>query len=135
MILVDTGPLVAIIDRGEADHQACLEALSSLAAPMLTTWPAFTEAIYLLGAAGGRLAQDALWKLVQRGDLRIVELDRHGRERSRELMKKYRDRPMDLADATLVAAAEAIDTSRIFTLDSDFHVYRLKDKKSFEVIP
>ncbi|HSR53077.1 MAG TPA: PIN domain-containing protein [Acidobacteriota bacterium] len=135
MILVDAGPLVAIIDRGEADHQACLEALSSLAAPMLTTWPAFTEAVYLLGAAGGWPAQDALWKLVQRGDLRIIELDRHGRQRSRELMRKYRDRPMDLADATLVAAAEAIDTSRIFTLDSDFHVYRLKDKKSFEVIP
>src|SRR5229473_1268025 len=65
MILTDAGPLIAILDRGEEHHQACVECLAELAGPMLTTWPAFTEAMYLLGEAGGWLAQDTLWALVE----------------------------------------------------------------------
>ena len=53
MMLTDAGPLVAILDRGEQHHQACVECLAQLTGPMLTTWPAFTEAMYLLGEAGG----------------------------------------------------------------------------------
>ena len=60
MILVDAGPLIALIDRGEPDHERCVETLSKLTAPMVTTWPAFTEAMYLLGSAGGWKAQEAL---------------------------------------------------------------------------
>ncbi len=135
MILVDAGPLVAIIDRGEPDHQACAQALSSLTGPMVTTWPALTEAVYLLGSAGGWSAQDALWKLLERGDLQLVDLDGPMRKRSRSLMAKYQDLPMDLADATLVAAAEALNVKRVFTLDSDFRVYRFRNRQAFEVIP
>ncbi|HSR69376.1 MAG TPA: PIN domain-containing protein [Acidobacteriota bacterium] len=135
MILVDAGPLVAIIDRGEPDHNACAKALSSLSAPMLTTWPALTEAIYLLGAAGGWPAQEAVWKLLDRGDLQLIDLDDAMRERARALMAKYQDLPMDPADATLVSAAEVLNVTRVFTLDSDFHVYRLKGNRSFQVIP
>ena len=135
MILVDAGPLIALIDRGEQDHERCVETLASLTAPMVTTWPAFTEAMYLLGSAGGWTAQETLWKLVDRGDLQLVPLDDAVRDRTQALMAKYRDLPMDLADATLVAAAEALGVTRVFTLDRDFQVYRWRGKRKFEVIP
>ena len=135
MILVDAGPLIALIDRGERDHERCVETLSNLTAPMVTTWPAFTEAMYLLGSAGGWKAQETLWKLLDRGDLQLVPLDDAGQGRTQALMAKYRDTPMDLADATLVAAAEALGLTRIFSLDRDFQVYRWKGKRKFEVIP
>ena len=135
MILVDAGPLVALIDRGEQDHDLCLKTLSSLSAPMVTTWPAFTEAMYLLGSAGGWKAQEALWKLLERGDLQLVALDTPLQNRARALMTKYRDMPMDLADASLVALAEALELTRVFTLDSDFQVYRWKGKRRFEILP
>jgi len=135
MILVDTGPLVALIDRGEAEHEQCVTALSSLMAPMVTTWPVFTEAIYLLGSAGGWTAQEALWKLFEREDLQLIALDEPLSKRTRALMSKYRDTPMDLADASLVALAEALDVTRVFTLDSDFQIYRWKGKRRFEIVP
>ena len=135
MILVDAGPLIAIIDRGEADHESCVQALSSLVCPMVTTWPTLTEAMYLLGSAGGWTAQDALWKLVERGDLQLVDLDEPLRKRTRTLMAKYRDLPMDMADASLVAVAETLNLKRVFTLDSDFRVYRFRDRQQFEIAP
>lgn len=134
MILVDAGPLVALIERDEPDHERCRKVLPSLAPPLLTTWPAFTEALYLLGGSGWE-AQDALWRLVLRGDLVIEELARSHLERSRALMEKYRDVPMDLADATLVAVAEARSLDRIFTLDRDFRTYRIDGRRPFVIIP
>ena len=133
--LVDAGPLVALVDRGEPAHEACREALNLLHAPMVTTWPALTEALYLLGTAAGWPGQEALWKLMDRGDLQVVDLDDAVRRRTRDLMDKYGDAPMDLADASLVALAETLDTRRIFTLDSDFEVYRWKGRRRFEIVP
>lgn len=135
MTLTDAGPLVALLDRGEADHPRCVAALSVLSAPLLTTWPALTEAMYLLGDAGGWKAQSALWKLLERADLVLAELDSSAIERARTLMEKYRDLPMDLADATLVAVAEARKLKRVFTLDRDFQVYRLGGRSGFEIVP
>jgi predicted nucleic acid-binding protein len=133
--LVDAGPLIALLDKGEADHQICVDALEALTAPLVTTWPALTEAMYLLGSAGGWPAQRALWKLVDRGDLQTIDLDETLRKRTQALMAKYQDVPMDLADASLVAIAEAINLKRIFTLDSDFHIYRIKGRQAFETTP
>lgn len=135
MTLTDAGPLIAIIDRGEDDHERCIAALESLSAPMVTSWPAFTEAAYLLGDAGGWPAQDAFWKLIERGDLVTAGMDEAIVKRTRALMAKYRDVPMDLADASLVALAEALETRRVFSLDSRFHIYRLKGRHRFEVVP
>jgi uncharacterized protein len=135
MILVDAGPLVALLDRGEQDHQRCVSALQQMMAPMITTWPAYTEAMYLLGAAGGWVAQEALWRLTERGDLQILELDSAMKQTAKGLMEKYQSVPMDLADATLVALGQSIDVKRIFTLDKDFHIYRFKGKQAFEVVP
>jgi hypothetical protein len=80
-------------------------------------------------------AQEALWKLLERGDLQLVPLDEAIRSRTRTLMSKYRDPPMDLADASLVAVAEELDVRRIFTLDRGFRIYRWKGKRKFEVVP
>lgn len=135
MTLTDAGPLIAIIDADEPDHSACVEALDQVALPLVTTWPAFTEAMYLLGRAGGLEAQRALWRLVQTNRLVVSDLSRSAVDRSARLMDQYADRPMDLADATLVAYAEEQGHRTIFTLDADFHVYRLRGRQSFEAIP
>jgi predicted nucleic acid-binding protein len=136
MILTDAGPLVAILDRGEAHHQACVACLAELTGPMLTTWPAFTEAMYLLGDAGGWVAQRALWRLIEQGDLEIVVQGDAPRQRMIALMEKYQDRPMDLADASLVALAEERGLRDIFTLDrADFQTYRIQRRQTFRLWP
>ena len=135
MILVDAGPLIALLDRDDRDHDDCAVALADLTGPLLTTWPALTEAMYLLGDRTGWIGQELLWELLLRGDLIAAKLDDSSMKRSHDLMKKYRDMPMDLADATLVALAESRKLSRIFTLDSDFRVYKIKGRKAFDVIP
>ena len=135
MTLTDAGPLVAIIDADEPDHQACLAALGHITLPLVTTWPAFTEAMYLLARAGGIRGQRALWKLTSSGRLVVTDLSPPCVERSRRLMDQYSDRPMDLADATLVALAEEQGHRRIFTLDSDFGDYRIHGRQRFEVVP
>jgi predicted nucleic acid-binding protein len=136
MILTDAGPLVAILDRGEAHHEACTRCLGQLTGPMLTTWPAFTEAMYLLGDAGSWRAQEPLWRLVNAGDLEIAVQAPEAHKRLRGLMEKYRDRPMDLADASLVALAESRGLRDIFTLDrADFQVYRLHGRQPFRLWP
>lgn len=135
MTLTDAGPLVALIDADETDHEVCRLVLARLRLPLLTTWPAFTEAMYLLSRAGGRAGQEALWKLTLSGRLDIADLSRPALERSSQLMAKHADTPMDLADATLVALAEERGDRRVFTLDTDFHVYRLHGRQRFEVVP
>ena len=103
---------------------------------MLTTWPAFTEAMYLLGEAGGWRAQDALWGMLQQGDLEIAIQSADDYERMRTLMHKYRDHPMDLADASLVRLAEERRLREIFTLDEqDFQTYRVNGRQSLRLWP
>jgi predicted nucleic acid-binding protein len=133
--LTDAGPLVALIDADEADHEVCRLVLAGLRLPLLTTWPAFTEAMYLLSRAGGRLGQSALWKLTLSGRLDIADLSGSAIERSSRLMAKYADLPMDLADATLVAVAEERGLRQVFTLDRDFRIYRIHGRQRFEIIP
>lgn len=135
MILTDAGPLVALIDQGESDHSRCVQALDTLQGPMLTTWPAFTEAMYLLGAAAGWRGQEPLWRMVGRGHLQIARTTPGMLKRMPVLMGKYHDLPMDLADASLVALAEEQGLTHVFTLDSDFTVYRLHARKRFTLLP
>lgn len=91
--------------------------------------------MYLLGRELGYPAQEALWGHVADGLLVLHTPSEGEPERMRTLMAQYRDRPMDLADASLVAAAETRNLRRIFTLDSDFYVYRLHGTHAFEVVP
>jgi len=102
---------------------------------MVTTWPVLTEAMYLLGDAGGWPAQRALWGMIEREALVLAELQPADIIRVRALMEKYRDAPMDIAVATLVAVAEARGLKRVFPLDSDFGVYRFRGRDAFELVP
>ncbi|HXG65569.1 MAG TPA: PIN domain nuclease [Blastocatellia bacterium] len=136
MTLTDTGPLLALLDKDDSQHAVCVAALQRLAfGPMLTTWPCFTEAMYLLGEVGNYPYQAELWKLLKAGRLVLYDLTPSEVERMAALMEKYQDTPMDLADASLVVAAESRSMRRVFTLDSDFHIYRLMDGTALEVIP
>ncbi len=134
MTLCDTSPLVSLINRKDKDHARCLAVLPSLSRPLVTTWACIAEAMHLLGKFQGHASQDALWQYITDGLIEIHVHDEAERAQMRDLMRKYRDTPMDLADASLVAAAGALQTRRVFTLDSDFYVYRLSDE-GFDVVP
>lgn len=102
--------------------------------PLVTTWPVVTEAMHLL-ARGGWQAQRVLWDLVLSDEVELVDLDVTDLECARGLMEKYRDKPMDLADATLVAIAERRRMRQVLTLDGDFRLYRPATREAFEILP
>lgn len=136
MTLTDAGPLIALVNRNDPHHAECVAALADLpAAPLLTTWPCFTEAMHLLLRAGGFPAQRVLWRMVADGRLLLHDLNSQETARTAELMEVYHDRPMDLADATIMAIAETLNAREVFAIDQDFHVYRLADGSTLRVIP
>lgn len=135
MTLCDTGPLVTLMNKGDSEHQRCVGIVNEIPTPLITTWPCLTEAMYLLGKRGGIVAQKELWEYFDAGVLTLHLNTEEERIRIRVLMNQYHDAPMDLADASLVAAAEVLNISQIFTLDKHFHAYRIHDAKPFEVVP
>jgi len=136
-VLVDTGPLVAIVDEGDGDHQRCVNVLKRLSDPMITTWPVVTEALCLLGQTQNPFdSQDALLATLDRQVVVVAELGRADVPRLRALIRKYRDLPMDLADATLVCVAERDGMRQVFTLDHrHFAVFRIGRHDSFTILP
>lgn len=125
MILVDTGPLVALFDPQDHDHEGCTRTLGSLREPMCTTVPVLTEAFHLLHPDSH--GSDRLRDFVSGGGLSLWFLNDASLTRAFELMEQYSDHPMDLADASIVAAGEALGTRRVFTLDrGDFATYRVR---------
>lgn len=125
MILVDTGPLVALFDPKDGQHQRCVKTLEVVREPIRTTVPVLTEAFHMLGP--GRIGSDRLREFVLRGGLSVWWFDLPTLARAFELMDLYSDHPMDLADASLVVAAESLGTRRIFTVDrKDFDTYRVR---------
>lgn len=136
MILVDTGPLVAIGNRNDPNHARCVAVLAGLASQALdSTLPCVTEALYLLAKAGGFSLQQPLWALLLSGDLELVPLSVDQLRLAHSLMEKYRDYPMDFADATLLVAAPSMGVDTIFTLDAGFRVFCLPDGSVLEMIP
>jgi predicted nucleic acid-binding protein len=134
VVLVDAGPLVAILHRDDRDHGVCVEALKRIRAPLVTTWMPVTEAMYLLEFSPE--AQSGVLEMIERGALRIAAVDIEDLPNIRTLLRKYRDLPMDFADATLVHVANRDGLRDVFTLDRrDFGVYRLKRGRSFNIIP
>lgn len=125
MILVDAGPLVALFDPADAAHGRCVEVLQSVAEPLTTTTPVLTEAFHLLTPSS--IGAQRLMDFVVAGGLSVSYLDDDTLVRAFELMMQYADRPMDLADASLVATAEREDIRKIFTVDRrDFAAYRIR---------
>ena len=134
-MLVDAGPLVSLCDRNQPTHVRCQAVLETSAVPVTSTWACFVEAMYLVGRIGGYPLQEHLWALLNRGIMRFHEHSEIECRRMAELMQRYKNVPMDLADASLVAVAEASGDRTVFTLDSDFGVYRLADGGAFDVVP
>jgi hypothetical protein len=125
MILVDTGPLVALFDPQDGQHDTCVRTLKEIREPIVTTPAVLTEAFHMLGPAS--TGSDRLREFIESGGLSVWFFDRPTLTRAFELMESYADHPMDLADASLVTAAETLRTRRVFTIDrSDFETYRVR---------
>ena len=132
--LLDTGPLVAFLNRGDRDHERCLEAFEALTGPLLSTEAVLTEATHLLGRIPG--GAEAALTFFERGAALMVPACRNSLGRCRELMTRYENVPMDFADASLVALAEEVGTRRVFTLDRrGFETYRHGRRGSFQLLP
>ena len=124
-MLVDTGPLVALFDPKDADHELCRKTLAKVSGPLSTTVPVLTEAFHLLQPES--LGSKNLRQFVTDRALLVWFLDDRALARALGLMDQYDKQPMDLADASLVTAAERLRARRVFTLDRrDFRVYRAR---------
>jgi len=125
LILVDTGPLVALFDPADAAHRRCVRVLKGIEEPLATTTPVLTEAFHLLRpySTGARRLMD----FISAGGLFVWFFEAPILDRAFELMLQYADTPMDFADSSLVAIAEKEKIRRIFTIDrKDFAAYRVK---------
>ncbi|HEX3526494.1 MAG TPA: PIN domain-containing protein [Thermoanaerobaculia bacterium] len=133
-VLVDTGPLVALLDRSDDHHGEVVKTLETIRDELVSVWPVLVEAMYLLSFSWQ--AQNALWEMFETGAVRLLALEESDFPPMKSLMEKYRDLPMDLADAALVRVAEREGIRRVLTLDRrDFHVYRLARKGFFTLLP
>ena len=130
VILVDTGPLVALFDKRDKYHAWTVAALGSTVGPLTTCEAVLTEVCFLLKQQFG--GAEEVFELLDRGLLQLRFDLRAEHERVAQLMKRYGDLPMSLADACLVRMAETIPASRVMTLDTDFTVYRRHGR---QVIP
>jgi uncharacterized protein len=125
MILVDTGPLVGLFDPKDEQHARCVTALKAIREPIWTTTPVLTEAFHMLQPHS--VGSNRLREFIDTGGLAVWFLGRASLTRAFELMEQYADHPMDLADASLIAAAEALGTRSVFTVDrGDFETYRIR---------
>ena len=130
VILVDTGPLVALFDKRDKYHAWTVAALGSTVGPLTTCEAVLTEVCFLLKQQFG--GAEEVFELLDRGLLQLRFDLGAEHERVAQLMKRYGDLPMSLADACLVRMAETIPASRVMTLDKDFTVYRRHGR---QVIP
>ena len=135
MTLCDSGPLVALIDADDPYHEQCAEASATLpASPMVTTWPCLPEAMYFLYRAGGLEAQNRLWSFITDGGL-VVYLPAHDEwQRIKELVNQYADMPLDIADASLISAAERLNNRRLFSIDQPLRAVRVRGRQFFDFI-
>lgn len=131
-VLLDTGPLVTFLAAGLEHHSWVCEQWNRLRPPLLTCEPVLTEAAFLLKREGRDT--DPLFALLERGVLRVgLEIEEQLAD-LRALMRRYRDRPMSLADACLVRLAELNHGSTIFTFDADFRIYRRHGNRVIPVL-
>ena len=129
-VLVDAGVIVAALNRGDRYHEAIVELLGGFAGRLVSTWPVVAEACALRGPR----RQSAVIDWDDDPDVSIFSID-DGLAFMRRQMEDYADLPCDFADATLIYAAWRTRIREIWTLDSDFLIYRLPDRSRFNVIP
>lgn len=131
-MLLDTGPIVALLDASDRDHDRCAELLSRLEAPLVTCEAVVAEACHLLRGLKG--APSDVLQNVETGKFQIPYRVTGRAALLARLMTKYAGVPMDFADACLVDMASQFDTGRIWTLDDDFRVYRWRRNRPFEML-
>ena len=132
-ILLDTGPLVAVLDSADQGHQQCVDLWNDIADRCLTTEAVVTEATHLVGRAG---PASLPLELLLAARIPIVSLEHAGHEHAVRLMRRYAKLPMDYADATLVVVADALRLKQAFTLDRKrFRAYRTATGSAFVLLP
>jgi uncharacterized protein len=132
--LADTGAVLAYLDRSDRWHSRCRDALAELRLPLVTSLAVLTELFHLVGDRPREV--EAAWGFVRSGALTVLPLSDLELADLEGLMRRYRDRPMDLADATLVHLAERESLTTVFTIDhDDFETYRIGGRKRFRILP
>ena len=128
-VLLDTGVIVALLDRSERTHAACVAGIEQASAPLVTCEAVITESCYLLRGLAG--AAEAILENVRTGAFQIPFQLPQAAAPLQRLFRKYRDREMDLADACLVHLAGELETGDILTLDREFEIYRWGANRPF----
>lgn len=128
-ILVDAGPFIALFDKDDKYHIPVVSFLKQFKGQLITTWPVITEVTHLLGF--NIKVQIAFLEWLKREAITIINLENSHLDRIIELSKKYSDVPMDLADSSLIVVSEMTNINEIVTIDSDYYVYKAKNKKFF----
>ena len=132
--ILDTGPWVALIDRSESKHTECVQWLKNFSGRLYSTEAVLTEVLYILNFS--ITAQCAALDFVLESVVEIVPVSTTSLKKTKNLMKKYADLPMDFADATIVCLATDTGMQNIVTFDKkDFSIYKLSKKKSFTIMP
>jgi predicted nucleic acid-binding protein len=131
-VLLDTGVIVGLLDRSEKRHQACADVVQELEAPLITCEAVIAESCFLLRNLAG--APEAVIENVSAGIFQIAfQLSREAAG-VKQVLRKYRDRKIDLADACLIRLADEFGTGDILTLDGDFEIYRWGKNKAFRML-
>jgi predicted nucleic acid-binding protein len=125
-LFVDAGPFIALFDRSDQYHALAKRRLNLLESALVTTWPVITEASHMLSF--DIRAQLDFLRWISLGAVTVYNLNREDLDEMIKLMSKYRDVPMDLADASLVVLSNRLNINRIFTTDSDFNIFRNRFK-------
>ena len=132
--LIDTGAILALLDRTDRWHDSCVDAFHQLRLPLLTSEAVLTELFHLVGDT--RSEMEAAWRFVRSGALVLGTIEHAELQHVHGLMSRYWDRPMDFADGTLVYLARREFLSVILTVDhADFATYRMEGKRQFRVLP
>ena len=132
--LIDTGAILALLDRSDRWHRLCVETFSSLHLPLLTSEAVLTELFHLVG--DDRREVESAWKFVRSGSLELAVISHDELSAVYGLMARYGDRPMDFADATLVHLAKRESIPTVFTVDrDDFETYRIDGRRRFRILP
>jgi len=132
--LADTGALLAYLDAADRWHERCRLAFGQFRLPLTTSTPVLTELFHLVGDSPREM--DITWKFIRSGALIVAPISDRDLHDIEALMRKYRDRPMDYADATLVHLAQRESLSTVFTIDhDDFETYRVGGRKRLRILP
>ncbi len=132
MTIVDTGPLVALLNRSDQHHEWAVGQTKILPVPLATCEAVLTETLFLV--ASSQKAVSRLFDFLESGALSIEYRAAGGIPEIRDLMSKYSDLPMSFADACLVRMSEMAEEAPVFTIDSDFHVYRRDRRKPIRLV-